>query len=513
MRPFVTILIVNVLALGAVFRTNAAAPNHELSTDEDYFRYGSIGAEMMPLAVFQVLPSLFPQSFQPGGPAAGDWIDQFGFIRLDVDSNNKLPLGFAVSRHLPKSGRRSPISFVGFTCALCHSAEVRRFDSERGVIVPGMGNSSLDLVPFGDAIKSSVLDTNLTVPLISRTYETRFHKSLGLQERAVIGLWLKEARKQIRSEVPLRGSPFSGADLRSPTLFTSGPGRIMAPRETVRRLVGQTPIPDGGPSKLPDLYRQDRREWAQFDGSVRDVLTRNSLAALGVGATIENLRSPQMLATMRRSYEYVKTLSGPSFSSVFSGPEAIPDRARAARGKVTYDSHCSVCHGGPGMTAGEWAHGSRLGTVISVAEIGTDASRVTFRFYRELAGLIVGYFPDGHPLKPKRDDVRATSGYVATPLESAFSRAPFLHNGSVPTLAELINLKPRRTVYYRGENVWEPVDVGLSVTEAPDPKRYYRYDASWPGNSNRGHDYPWRYQGPEWDADALRDLLEYLKTI
>ena len=120
---------------------------------------------------------------------------------------------------------------------------------------------------------------------------------------------------------------------------------------------------------------------------------------------------------------------------------------------------------------------------------------------------------DGHPLKPKREDLRATGGYITAPLESAFSRAPFLHNASVPTLAELINLKPRRAIYYRGANLWDPVDVGLVVTDAPDTKRYYRYNAASPGNDNRGHDYPWAYQSPGWDPEALRNLLEYLKTM
>ncbi|MBV9946516.1 MAG: hypothetical protein JOZ69_06690, partial [Myxococcales bacterium] len=100
-----------------------------------------------------------------------------------------------------------------------------------------------------------------------------------------------------------------------------------------------------------------------------------------------------------------------------------------------------------------------------------------------------------------------------TPIHSAFSHAPFLHNGSVLTLAELINLRPRRDVFYRGRNNYDPVAAGLAASAEPDAKRYYRFDTHRQGNSNAGHDYPWSYRGPGWDASELEDLLAYLKTI
>ena len=81
------------------------------------------------------------------------------------------------------------------------------------------------------------------------------------------------------------------------------------------------------------------------------------------------------------------------------------------------------------------------------------------------------------------------------------------------TLAELINLKPRRAVFYRGANIYDPVDVGLSTPEQPETSVYYKFDTSMRGNSNRGHDFPWAYQGPGWNQGALEDLLEFLKTL
>ena len=99
------------------------------------------------------------------------------------------------------------------------------------------------------------------------------------------------------------------------------------------------------------------------------------------------------------------------------------------------------------------------------------------------------------------------------PMDSAFARAPYLHNGSVLTMAELINLKPRRDVFYRGDNLYDPIDLGLIAPDQPDVRHYYKMDTSRDGNSRKGHDYPWPYEGPGWDKAALEDLLEYIKTL
>jgi hypothetical protein len=398
----VTVIFVVAAIIAVVWSDARWTSTRRPENPKEYFLYGSIGAESMPLPVFQVLPNMFPDHFQPPGKDAGDWIDQFGFIRGQENVNFGLPVGFTVTKHLPKSGRRSPVPFVGFTCAVCHEASIRQSEGQGGLLVLGMGNVALDLVPFGDAVKSAVLDERLTVSKIDAAYSAKYHRSLTFVDDLVIYIWLKAARKQIRSEIALRGSPFSGEQLRDPELFVSGPVRIMAPRETVRRLLDQTPNPDGGPSKLPCLYQQEQREWAQFDGSVRDPLTRNSLAAMGVGATAENLRVPDILETMRQSYEYVKTLNGPRFLDVLHGPDAIIDTTRANRGREVYRRYCGDCHGWPGSSPGEWVRGERLGEVIPVEEIGTDSARVNFRFYDNLpvcfhASTILAQWQRGDP--------------------------------------------------------------------------------------------------------------------
>jgi hypothetical protein len=104
---------------------------------------------------------------------------------------------------------------------------------------------------------------------------------------------------------------------------------------------------------------------------------------------------------------------------------------------------------------------------------------------------------------------RSTGGYVNVPLDAVWIRAPYLHNGSVPYLAELFETPDRRTrVFYRGLDIYDPQRMGF-VSEGEDAQRVgSRYDTSKEGNSNQGH-----LWGIELTPEQKRALIEYLKTI
>jgi hypothetical protein len=84
-----------------------------------------------------------------------------------------------------------------------------------------------------------------------------------------------------------------------------------------------------------------------------------------------------------------------------------------------------------------------------------------------------------------------------------------LHNGSVPSLRDL--LKPaaeRPKVFYRGYDVYDPVNVGF-VTEGEEAQRVgTRYDVGERASGNQGHEYGTDLSAKEKDA-----LIEYLKTL
>ncbi len=488
-------------------------------TPDEAFAHGSIGAEIMPLPAFQVLPDLFPDQFQPAGKKAGDWIDQFGFIHGNPEENEGLPVGFSLSNYQPQTGQTAPVKFVGFSCALCHSSLIRRSPEDPGLKVIGMGSTSLDLFGWVDALKTSLLDEKrLTPATIAAAYEAKYDKALNLVEKIAIRVWLSTARKQIKGTLPKWDAPFSGKDVRNSTFEPIGPGRTQPFRELVRFAMDRPGATDRSFSKLPSLFEQKNRDWAQFDGSIRDPLSRSVLAATAAGATPQNLVIPEITHNVTQANNYTQDLRAPSFTEVFKDQGITLDTSKAERGQKVYAQHCSSCHGFRQVSNGDWVKGSQQGELTPVAEIGTDPQRLRYRYYQELPDAVDNYFPKNNPLKPNREDIRPgplgdTNGYINAALESIFARAPYLHNGSILTLAELINLQPRRDVFYRGRNLYDPINVGLVSPKQPDEKHYFTFDASLVGNSNQGHDYPWSYQGAGWDQSALEDLLEYLKTL
>ncbi len=99
--------------------------------------------------------------------------------------------------------------------------------------------------------------------------------------------------------------------------------------------------------------------------------------------------------------------------------------------------------------------------------------------------------------------------YKARPLTGIWATAPYLHNGSIPNLYELLLPENERSETFNlGSHEYDPVRVGLSTTAQPDS---FLYDTRLQGNSNQGH------SGPDYGTDLSdeerRALLEYLKTL
>jgi hypothetical protein len=98
--------------------------------------------------------------------------------------------------------------------------------------------------------------------------------------------------------------------------------------------------------------------------------------------------------------------------------------------------------------------------------------------------------------------------YKSKPLDGVWATAPFLHNGSVPTLYDLLLPADQRPKSFRvGTREFDPVRVGYRTDEAPG--NGFVFDTSKRGNSNMGHDY-----GVGKLTDAQRwALVEYMKTL
>jgi mono/diheme cytochrome c family protein len=185
------------------------------------------------------------------------------------------------------------------------------------------------------------------------------------------------------------------------------------------------------------------------------------------------------------------------------------DAAKAKRGAAVFKDNCARCHG----TYGEkWTYPNK---VVPLDEIGTDRrrydniGRAFGEAYNESWFAKEG---DGKP-------IRRTAGYQAPPLDGVWATAPYFHNGSVPTLFNVLSSKTRPRVFTRSfhtnEDDYDKERVGWKAREVPppDPKlpaieRRKVYDTTQPGRGNAGHTY----------GDDLTDaerwaVIEYLKTL
>ena len=144
-------------------------------------------------------------------------------------------------------------------------------------------------------------------------------------------------------------------------------------------------------------------------------------------------------------------------------------------------------------------------------------------------------FKKDHPLRFEENELAARTGddagYYNGPIAGAFLRAPYLHNASILTLAELVGLEPRRAKFYRGRNPYDlkwggfqspdvPAGVDAANPVPKDKDYYFVFDTAVRGNSNKGHEYPdWGFtlkKDESLPADKkkqLDDLIEYLNSL
>ena len=91
-------------------------------------------------------------------------------------------------------------------------------------------------------------------------------------------------------------------------------------------------------------------------------------------------------------------------------------------------------------------------------------------------------------------------------MDGIWATAPYLHNGSVPSLYELLQPPTKRSqVFYVGNREFDPDKVGVKSGHS---KNGFRFDTRLPGNRNTGHPY-----GTDLNEDDRFDLLEFLKTL
>jgi mono/diheme cytochrome c family protein len=444
-------------------------PDADFASPEERFKYGAIGlgpASRIPYYVWQVMPAICADAAGAAGAPGGDGWASFGFL---YEPGHDTPIGLA----------RREIGYPTLepNCSLCHTGSYRPDAAGVPRVLPGAPAHELDLERFQRFLYSCSSDARFTGRAVTNAIEARH--PLGLVERfmyefAIVPTMKFTLARQARDYAWQLSRPEQGRGRTD----TFNPTKINVFHFADDGTIGTT--------DLPAVWNQAVREhlWLHWDGNNNEIRERNFAAAMAVGATPMSVDT----ASFAKVTDYLLTLP----------PAAYPfsvDAAKAARGQVAYQRECASCHSFAGASVGQ---------VTAVGLVGTDAHRLD-----SFTAQLVSYFHEVDIGPFRFDAYRKTNGYSNLPLDGVWARAPYLHHGAVPTLRDLLkppSLRPR--VFFRGYNVYDPVNVGF-VSQGPEAESHgFRFDTSVPGNDNGGH--PYGTQLPPADRD---DLVEYMKTL
>jgi mono/diheme cytochrome c family protein len=442
------------------------------------FEYGSLDGELvagLPYPIFMILPRVFPdlvaqyatEGYGPKKPGFGG----YGAFGLAWEEGQRLPFGLSI--------KRLGYDRVTINCALCHTASYRLSADDEPHFAVGGPAHTLNL-------------QGLLRFLIATSHDARFTPTRLLPEISVHFLldWIDEA-DYAAGLIPATRAALHLVEKELGWMNAKpawGPGRDDA-FNLPKYILTQTPWDDTtGNTDFPALWRLGSRKGQLYHsaGEAKTLYAVVATSAVGIGS----LPAKSFVDRNQWIESFIDTLEPPSF------PQRI-DGVLVGQGKAIYQERCAECHA---------EGGARTGTAIPLSELGTDPQHVLAwqQVNADRMNVVV------RTLGAEHADVEgAQGGYVAKPLVGLWLLGPYLHNGSVPTLWDLLALPAQRpAVFYRGYDVVDLDRVGFISTGSEAEAYGFRFDTGIRGNGNGGHIY-----GTDLSDGDKRALLEFLKTL
>jgi len=471
--------------------------------DLDFFLHGSMSTEVVPEAVLRAFIRAYADLF----PKAD--LSNFGLI---PDRTFGWPVGFSRSpvQHL------GGLPALGVNCAACHVGEITSSAGQPPVRVLGM-TSHFDAEAYFGAVTVATFRTadpaNMKRFLVH--YLAASDPASDETAQQLLASACKQQEEKIRAVLAADSIGAKGiapgalheikaSDLQLNRQSLAGGIDVAALSGNLMKLFhnmrASLHIPDQPPEKLPPssgpgrndafgllsavlfgepqpyapvkyglVWNLDQRPWVHWDGNTRSPIGRNLLAALGLGAPLIGKHGQLDFVLVKRQTELSEAIRPPQY------PFSI-DRAAAQRGAAHYQSECASCH--DGTESDRRLHpASEAGTDPQRAELFNPAQ--ANRFDKFLAELETpGYQPSSQP------GIRSTQKYWAATLAGVWARSPYLHNGSVRTMQELLTPPAARAKsFHRGSRAYDSAQMGYT-DDGP-----YILDTTTAGNSNAGHSF------------------------
>ena len=512
------------------------------------------GSELMPYALLANLKSL-----KTGKPFLQD-MERFGFLpdAAGPSNPNALPVGVTVSRS--RNAGTAGIEIVGFNCAACHVAELT-YRGKRVRIdgAPGLINLQAYQVEFQESLDATMKNPRELLELVVAMEKQRNTPDTPAgadadkyaSEPAVLSAGNVEAVPNADSS--FHSIPSAKADTTPPAAQSTfgerlktdiellkarlaylkngkllvegtdpGPGRVDAFGAARNLLFSQYAMKLQSPVSFPFIWSVPDNigrkpadfGWIHYDGNTNSILERNIGQALGMGAVFDpkTYESTLRIANLHRLEVLTHKLQPPQWPA---GALGAINESEAQKGEQIFHEKCAGCH---------------QDRLFAQMQIGTDPNRAnsfgqpvgTVPFPKAVAPILDGlkkraFADDGiSPADQAAMDAnpvvwRATGQYLARPLNGIWATGPYLHNGSVPTLYDLLHPEQRPAKFAVGNREFDPLKVGYRSDLDSTGPNIWIYDTTQPGNSNIGHSGD--AFGTALPEDQKSALLEYLKKL
>ena len=185
------------------------------------------------------------------------------------------------------------------------------------------------------------------------------------------------------------------------------------------------------------------------------------------------------------------------------GPQGILEgtgEPLAREGEAIFTDKCAGCHGTYG------AEETYPNKVVNVRVVKTDS---LYAQYIQQSAIVDWYNSSWFATSEPQSSFEPSYGYVAPPLDGIWASAPYLHNGSVPTVYELLksDARPDRWTRDGKSTSYDHEKLGWQYDPAARNDKW-TFDTTVPGYGNGGHTFGDRLSEPQRWA-----VVEYLKTL
>ena len=485
--------------------------------------------------------------------------DRLGLLTEPTDPKNNpdaLPVG--VAKAVVSPGQFQGV-YAGFTCAACHTGQLQYKGKQ--VRIDGGVPNRLNAIAWIQSLNASLQET-LEDPVRFQGMLERLHARGPIQA--------SDLRTRLENDATFV-SKVANLELAVP--FHPGPGRMDAlgginnKFMAINTGIGENNRLSTAPVKAPFLWNAPQSAWVQWSGVAENPIRRNYSEALGVFARTDQsseraikegyFESTHSVRGLIKLEELLRRLAPPAWPEEILGKL---DREKVVVGGKLFAAHCIECHTSyPYRWSAPRLQGKRMieNALVPVSVVGTDPTQLnspsfdpqpTFKTgqlsvyfdgkahvsageyfsqlqsrmidqHIKLAGpftaeellLMNGYLTTDNGVSKNSGPVNS---YKAAPRDGAWSSAPFLHNGSIPNMYELLSPEAERSKTFYVNREFDPIKLGLDTS--PEALGFL-FDTRLPGNSNAGHSFQSGANpgtiGPALSVQERYALIEYLKSI